>query len=378
MFAIELSGSRTGALGVVLLAAWGLADRRLGRTARGLLIAAPLLYALAWAGLWLAVQLGAAPLGTLTRGAGGDPSSSRFAVWANAWALVEQHPWTGVGFGRFNFAWSLTPFPDRPVAFFDHVHNLPLQFAVELGVPLALLLTALLLVELVRAARQAAAGDAARRALLAMLLLVGLHSLLEYPLWYVHLLLPACWMFGASLARAPDTTAAPARRAFAVAGLAMGLAALVATADYLRVARIFTPPAHPAPLAQRIADGQRGLAFAHHAHYASATAAATPVALRLEAIDHAAYHLLDTRLMIAWAQALDEVGDADGARHLAQRLREFRNPAARAFFSPCDDAGVPDETTPFQCLPPAVELGWRDFVHRRAGALAQPGSDATQ
>ena len=376
-FAIELSGSRTGALGVVLLAAWGFVDRRLGRTTRGLLIAAPLFYALAWAGLWLAAQLGAAPLGTLTRG-GGDPSSSRFAVWANAWALVEQHPWGGVGFGRFNFAWSLTPFPDRPVAFFDHVHNLPLQFAVEFGLPVALLLTALLLVALARAARLAAAGDAARRALLAMLLLVGLHSLLEYPLWYVHFLLPACWMFGASLADAPTPVAAPTRRAFAVAGLAMGLAALVATADYLRVARIFTPPARPAPLAQRIADGQRGLVFAHHAYYAAATAATTPPTLKLDAIDHAAYHLLDTRLMIAWAQALDEVGDADGARHLAQRLREFRNPASRAFFAPCDDPNLPDEAKPFQCLPPAVELGWRDFVHRRAGAGAQPASGATQ
>lgn len=376
MAAIALSGSRTGALGVMLLAAWGLADRRLGHTGRALLIAAPLFYAGAWAGLWLAAQLGAAPLGALARGAGGDPSSSRFAVWANAWALVEQHPWTGVGFGRFNFAWSLTPLPDRPVAFFDHVHNLSLQFAVELGLPMALLLTALLLVALVRAARRAAAGDVARHALLAMLLLVALHSLLEYPLWYVHVLLPACWIFGASLAGA--SAAAPARRAFLVGGFAMALAALVATADYLRVASIFTPPARAAPLAQRIADGQHSLAFAHHAHYAAATGAATPPALRLDAIDHAAYHLLDTRLMIAWARSLDELGDADGARHLAQRLREFRNPASRDFFAPCGAADVPDAAKPFQCLPPAVELGWRDFVHRRAGAGVQPASGATQ
>jgi hypothetical protein len=378
MLAIELSGSRTGALGVVLLAAWGLVDRRLGRGARGLLIAAPLLYALAWAGLRLAVELGAAPVGTLARGGGGDLSSSRFAVWANAWTLVALHPWTGVGFGRFNFAWSLTPFPDRPVAFFDHAHNLPLHFAVEFGVPLALLLTALLLVALWRAARAAATGDAARRALLAMMLLVGLHSLLEYPLWYVHLLLPACWAFGACLAVDGAPAAPSPRRAFVVAGFAMLLAALVATADYLRVARIFTPPARPAPLAQRIADGQRGLAFAHHADYAAATTAAAPASRRLTAIDRAAFHLLDTRLMIAWAKALDEVGDADGARHLAQRLREFRNPASREFFAPCDDPEVATAAKPFQCSAPAAALGWHDFVRRRAGENAQPASGATQ
>ena len=31
----------------------------------------------------------------------------------------------------------MTPFPGRPVAFFDHSYNLPLQLAVESGLPLA-------------------------------------------------------------------------------------------------------------------------------------------------------------------------------------------------------------------------------------------------
>ena len=56
--------------------------------------------------------------------------------------MIAQQPWTGVGFGEFNFAWTLTPFPDRPMAFFDHTHNLPLQLAVELGLPLAALVLA--------------------------------------------------------------------------------------------------------------------------------------------------------------------------------------------------------------------------------------------
>ena len=60
-------------------------------------------------------------------------SGSRFGIWANTLALIRMHPWTGVGLGEFNLAWSLTPFPGRPIAFFDHTHNLVLQFAVELG-----------------------------------------------------------------------------------------------------------------------------------------------------------------------------------------------------------------------------------------------------
>src|SRR5439155_17968394 len=69
--------------------------------------------------------------------------------------LIRMHPWAGVGFGEFNFAWTLTPFPGRPVAFFDHTHNLILQFVVELGVPLALLVLGLLLWALALALRGA-------------------------------------------------------------------------------------------------------------------------------------------------------------------------------------------------------------------------------
>ncbi|MDG4869776.1 O-antigen ligase family protein, partial [Guyparkeria sp. 1SP6A2] len=67
----------------------------------------------------------------------GAGSPSRLAILDNAWALTLANPWLGVGWGEFNFAWSLTPFPDRPVAFFDHTHNLPSQLAVELGLPWA-------------------------------------------------------------------------------------------------------------------------------------------------------------------------------------------------------------------------------------------------
>ena len=100
---------------------------------------APLIYGAMW---WGDDGLGdAQPIilfGGQTRfGGGGDISSSRFGIWRNTWSLIASHPWLGVGFGDFNFAWSLTPFPGRPVAFFDHTHNLLLNFAVGFGVPLA-------------------------------------------------------------------------------------------------------------------------------------------------------------------------------------------------------------------------------------------------
>jgi hypothetical protein len=65
--------------------------------------------------------------------------------------------------------------------------------------------------------------------------------------------------------------------------------------------------------------------------------------------------------MIAWAKALDESGDVDRARYLAQRLEEFHNDQATEFFAPCEakpQHGVPP---PFQCAPPSRALGYEDF-----------------
>ena len=136
-FAVVLTASRTGVIGVGLLALWGLLDRRLSGPTRVLLLLSPLFYALAWLGLSAWAEASRHAFGGETRLAEADLSGSRFGIWANTLDLIRQQPWTGVGFGEFNLAWTLTPFPGRPVAFFDHTHNLPLQLAVELGLPLA-------------------------------------------------------------------------------------------------------------------------------------------------------------------------------------------------------------------------------------------------
>jgi hypothetical protein len=71
--------------------------------------------------------------------------------------------------------------------------------------------------------------------------------------------------------------------------------------------------------------------------------------------------------MMAWAQAYAEAGDLERARHLAQRLREFRNPVSAEFLAECERPRPPDATAlpaprPFQCAPPARALNWQDFL----------------
>jgi hypothetical protein len=371
VFAVVLTASRTGGVGVLLLALWGLLDRRLAAPTRWLLLAAPVLYALSWLGMSAWADVAAATFGGEQRLHEGDLSASRFAIWSNTLALIRAQPWLGVGFGEFNFAWSLTPFPGRPTAFFDHTHNLPLQLAVELGLPLAAAVMALLLWALWLAWRRAARADvetsAAGRFAVLLLLMIGLHSMLEYPLWYSYFLLPAACGWGFALGiPAPDDT--PSRSAMGarpspalvIAGLLVVLGAAASVADYTRVVAIFSSAQGAPPLEQRIAEGQRSVFFAHHAHYAAATVTDQP-ATALASFDQASHYLLDTRLMMAWARALSDAGDADKARHLAARLREFRNLQSDEFFAECAAAPRPP---PFQCTAPTKALGWRDFVPR--------------
>lgn len=367
LFGVMLSGSRTGLLGVGVLVAWGLLDRRLSGAVRALLLATPLLCAAGW---WLlewvaAAQSGPTAIGAATRLGERDASGGRFSIWRDTLALIAQHPWRGVGFGEFNFAWTLTPSPTRHPAFFDHTHNLPLQLAVELGLPVTLLVMGLLGWALWqafdRSRRAPGAPGAALRTAFVMVLLMALHSQLEYPLWYAYFLLPTALAWGLCLGAgpqtAPDEAASTADGRWAsAAGLAVLAGALAMTADYRRAVVIFAPGDSTAPLAVRIESGRSSWFFAHHADYALVTTSdVTPAEF-----GRATHYLLDSRLMTAWAEALAAAGDIDRARHLAARLREFRNANSAAFFAPCEDPSVTDK--PFQCQPPQRTWRWSDFT----------------
>jgi O-antigen ligase len=386
VFSVVLTASRTGLVSVLALAAWGIFDRRLSRTARVLLLAAPAVYGLSALGMTGWAHLSQHTFGGAKRLEESALGGSRLAILIDTLALIRQQPWWGVGFGEFNFAWSLTPFPQRPSPFFDHTHNLPLQLAVELGLPLASLVMALLLWALWRAARLAWRAPVdqrstelgvAQRCAVLMVCMIGLHSLVEYPLWYSYFLLPAAWAWGFALgADVPPAQEGPAMKVkvplpgHVAPSQTMGLAAgllflgtLWAVVDYTRVVSIFRSGPDAAPLEQRIQAGQRSIFFGHHADYAavtSGTASPDPV----HAFDRVTHYLLDTRLMIAWSKALAERGELDAARHVAARLREFKKEDAAEFFAPCDAAVSNEAALPFQCSAPSRTMSWREFMAR--------------
>jgi len=380
LFAVVLSASRTGLVGAVVLSLWGLFDRKLSRQTRWMLWAIPVFYAVAW---WIlsawAHHNPQAFAGEARLSHGGDLSSSRFAIWSNTLEMIRDQPWIGVGHGEFNFAWTLSEFAQRPTAFFDHTHNLPLQLLVELGVPLGCAVLGLLSVALFQAWRRARSaegqGGVAKRAAFMMVLMIGLHSMLEYPLWYAYFLLPTAFAWGFVLspaspggARSPAGVAPDAARRTRIGiGAVMVVAAVAATLDYTRVVVIYDPPELAASLEDRIERGQRSPLFGHHADYAAATAFGEPKAplspSQQLAFKRAPHQLLDVRLMIAWSQALAAQGEMDKARWLAARIREFRNPGADEFFEPCQRPERAAQA--FQCQPPPRAVHWREFTEPR-------------
>jgi hypothetical protein len=129
----------------------------------------------------------------------------------------------------------------------DNAHNLPLHLAVSFGLPLALLLVALVLALVWRGKPWRAAQPGARLAW-AVVGVVGLHSLLEYPLWYgpfqIAVLLAVLQLSAgeASIGEADRAllSATRARAAGAVAALALAGFCGVAAQSYERVSRLYS------------------------------------------------------------------------------------------------------------------------------------------
>ena len=239
------SSSRTGAVQLLLLAgmhwAWpGGPDR----TRRALLLVAALAYGLGLLALPRLAGLDAWHSGLLLRLSEGDAlCSSRVTLWSNVLQLIRLEPWTGWGWGNLDFAHYISLFSGaRFCDILDNAHNLPLQIAVELGVPAALLLCGAA-ITLAWRSRPWAEADPARQLAWAVLAVIALHSLLEYPLWYgpfqmaLWLSLWILWSTvpGAAAPRA-GRLAGPARLAFA--GMLLAFVGY-ASWDYRRISQIY-------------------------------------------------------------------------------------------------------------------------------------------
>jgi O-antigen ligase len=174
--------------------------------------------------------------------------SSRSVLWANVLDLIAAKPWLGWGWGELKFAHFIFPYTgERFCELLDNAHNLPLHLAVTLGLPLALLLCATLLLALWRA-RLWRAHDTRQHLAWSVLTAIGIHSLLEYPLWYgpfqlsTGLALYLLWRTSKHRKESPaGRSAAVQAMGTALAGVALS-ALLYATWDYRRVSQLYITP----------------------------------------------------------------------------------------------------------------------------------------
>jgi O-antigen ligase len=171
--------------------------------------------------------------------------SSRKVLWANVVDLIAQKPWTGWGLGELDYAHYATLYEgSRFCSILDNAHNLPLHLAVEFGVPVAALAVALVCTAVLRGKPWQEAVPV-RQLAWAVLTIVGLHSLLEYPLWYG----PFQWAVLLALALLVRLRpVSPDRRAAAIALVAMCVLALGLVArEYDTVSQAYLAPAERRP-----------------------------------------------------------------------------------------------------------------------------------
>lgn len=245
--------SRTGLLHMVLVTAltvyWtyrsrGAEDIRTDASIR-LVLWALAVYLLAnWALPWgLRAQYGQEVIDAWTRMGHNEGCGSRRVLWANVIELISQKPWTGWGWAELKYAHYITPYAGGPEQRFcdilGNAHNLPLHLAVTLGLPVAVLLglAGLAFMVWVRPWQRRRPS-----ALLAwsVLAVIGLHSLLEFPLWYGPFQM-AVLLCGALLL-APQAPLLRAVRPLQIAGGLILLGVCVVGADYARARQIYAPP----------------------------------------------------------------------------------------------------------------------------------------
>ena len=250
------SASRTGVVQLLLLGVlfglWG--GWRL-RGVRWVLLAAVVAYAAAAIALPYFAGFDWAAHGLFARLQAGDlPCASRLTLWSNVLHLIAQKPWLGWGWGELDYAHFITLYDSsagevRFCDILDNAHNLPLHLAVELGVPAAVLICGSFAWWAVRQ-KPWAEVRATRQLAWAVMAVILLHSLLEYPLWYGPFQIAFAWCVYA-LWRRPENgqngpKTVPKGR---LAQLIRAQAALILIAcigyaawDYHRISQIYLQP----------------------------------------------------------------------------------------------------------------------------------------
>lgn len=202
LFVMVLSGSRSSwlyLLGMVVLAyLWQRRDKSCRHLLNYTLLLLPgfaLMHGLVQLP-WLTIPSGVTTVQRLF--AADNSGSIRLYLWQESWLIFKQFPLLGAGFGQY--AWQ--HFQLGPVlqagnisGLYNNAHNLLLQLAAEMGLAGLIILFGTLGMWLWQGAR--AKFSVYHWWAYGVLLVLGIHSMLEYPLWYAYFMGIAAILLGA-------------------------------------------------------------------------------------------------------------------------------------------------------------------------------------
>lgn len=150
--------------------------------------------------------------------------SERTILAQQALAMIVSHPWAGVGWFGFGPAQVDIGGQFTPTIYAEHSHNLVLNFAAELGVPFALLFFGALAIWLWRSFSKREMRDLPEIGFfLLFFVAVGVHSMVEFPLWYAFVMIPLFVLAGLAHRMAWQTEPANLSASLMQRGAILGL-----------------------------------------------------------------------------------------------------------------------------------------------------------
>ena len=193
--ALAATESRTGVLGFLLLAGWWFVkNKQVGFKVAPLVIALAgigfLVFFWTWPPLFSLIQQSSGLSAEVDLKAG-----ARLVVWPQLMEAVVQRPWWGWGLGGVSKAHNAVAHAYVSSEPFSYSHNILLDLALGLGVPLTAMLVLIAGVWLLR--RMRAANQLLPWYCLAVALPVAVHSMLEFPFAYAYFLVPVMFALGA-------------------------------------------------------------------------------------------------------------------------------------------------------------------------------------
>lgn len=189
----------------------------------------------------------------------------RLQMWGEAWDMFLSAPLLGAGLGQFawhHFLHQAATGATAAPGVFNHSHNVVMQLLAETGALGASVIVGAVLLWLADL-RRAKFGLEAWW-LLALLSVIGIHSLLEYPLWYAYFLGMAALLLGLGAERVFVLRLARAARAVVGLGIIAGWLNLMGVlSPYREFERLVFSSEQRSPPAAKEQDFARALANVH-------------------------------------------------------------------------------------------------------------------